>query len=895
MSASAARSNTEPANDLAANPSGIPAEATPMMQQYLTIKANYPDCLLFYRMGDFYELFFGDAKNAAAALDIALTRRGQHQGEDIPMCGVPWHSHENYLHKLIRAGFHVAICEQMEDPAEAKKRGAKSVVKRDVVRIATPGTLLEEGLLQGTKSNFLAALSNIKKQAAIAWLDMSTGEFYTEVMPLEQAESTLARIQPTELLIPESLWQNQLLNQSLKAEGRTISAQAEACFSVSRAKQRLKKVLGTDELDVFGDFSDAELSSCGALVAYLEITQKGFLPRLEPPKKQANHAIMLMDASSRQSLELFANQQGQRKGSLLNVIDRTKTAHGGRLIQQWLAAPLMDITPIKARQQAVAFFLSHHLVHEKINTQLEHAPDMQRAVARLCMRRGGPRDLAMVRDSLVVALNLSECLTFAANEVPPALLERHLKHLGGMDSLREMLISALIDQPPILTRDGGFIRDGYHATLDHLRNLHFESGKIKQGLVEQYRQETGIQSLKIKTNNVLGMFIEVSPQHSKNIPEHFTHRQTLANAVRFTTEELRTLEQEMITASSQSMALEQELFEDLCREVENYAAELNRVAQAIATIDVLANFAAIAVANHYTCPHLTDAALLSLKNSRHPVVESLNHEGFIPNDCALEDDQLLWLMTGPNMAGKSTFLRQVALITIMAQIGSFVPAESATIGLTDRIFSRVGASDNLARGHSTFMVEMLETAAILHQATKQSLVILDEIGRGTATYDGLSIAWAVLEYLHNNIQCRGLFATHYHELTQLAAQLSHAASYTISVKEWQGDVVFEHRVIPGAAAHSYGIQVAKLAGLPRAVTARATDILFQLETSGCASLGNQLSLFSSPIEETPTQLPAEQVSLNPLAGEILAFLESVNPDEMTPKEALDALYRLKSI
>jgi DNA mismatch repair protein MutS len=870
-------------------------EATPAMAQYLELKRAHPDCLLFYRMGDFYELFFEDAGRAAAALDIQLTKRGKHEGEDIPMCGVPVHAAEAYLSRLIRQGFRVAVCEQMEDPAEAKKRGGKSPVRRAVVRIVTPGTLTEDALLDARRHNYLAALADASGELALAWLDLSTGEFATQAVPAASLGAVLARIAPGELLLPERLLAKPELFESFQAHKDHLTPQPSARFDSENGRKRLEALYGVKELAGFGAFSRAEVAAAGALVDYVELTQQGKLPALSAPKRFGNGDVMEIDAATRRNLELTESLTGDRSGSLLAAIDRTETGAGARLLADYLAAPLTDPAQIDARLDAVAFFAGAERLREALRDELRLCADMARAMARLGVGRGGPRDLAALRDTLRVSARLRGLLRQADFTAPPPLIAALERDLGEHTALVDRLTRALAPELPLLARDGGFIAPGYVAELDELVKLRDDSRRLVAGLQARYAAETGIASLKIRHNNVLGYHIDIGPNHAAKMGASFIHRQTLASSMRYSTVELGELEAKIASAADKALALEMKLFEDLVAEALGQASEIARAAAALAALDVAAALAELAVSERYTRPQIDDSTAFAIKQGRHPVVEQalLRATGpsFVANDCDLQETQRLWLLTGPNMAGKSTFLRQNALIAVLAQMGSFVPAEAAHIGIVDRLFSRVGAADDLARGRSTFMVEMVETAAILNQAGIRALVILDEIGRGTATYDGLSIAWASVEHLHDRNRCRALFATHYHELTALASKLDHLACYTMRVKEWQGDVVFLHEVAPGAADRSYGIHVAKLAGLPAAVIARAEQVLAILEkgeqSGALTRLAEDLPLFAAAKPASPPEL-AEPSPLEKLLAEL-------RPDELSPRDALELLYKIKAL
>jgi DNA mismatch repair protein MutS len=881
----------------------VAGEATPMMAQYLEIKAAHADYLLFYRMGDFYELFFEDAARASEALDIALTKRGKHQGDDIPMCGVPVHAAEAYLEKLIRKGFRVAVCEQVEDPAEAKKRGSKSVVRREVIRLVTPGTLTEESLLEARASNTLAALGRAGGAFAIASADISTGAFAVAAVEPAEIATELARVAPRELLVPDALLADAALAPVLKALGRVLTPLPAIKFDSAAGERALKGHYKVQSLDGFGTFGRAELSAAGALIAYLDLTQKGSMPALAPLSRLAPSAFMGIDAATRRNLELTETLAGERRGSLLSVIDRTVTAAGARELAARLAAPLTDIAAIGERHDAVMFFVADAELRRALREDLRQAPDIARALGRIAVGRGGPRDLANLRDGARAARALAGRLKL---DDPLKLSPGELRHacrslvdgVAAVSRLSDSLETLLVAEPPFLSRDGGFIAAGAHAPLDELRRLRDESRRVIASLEARYRAEGGVPQLRIKHNGVLGYFIEVTPQHADKLQAGdnrtlFRHRQTIGSAVRFTTDELATLATRISQAADQALALEKELFERLCAETVAVAAPIGEIAGALATIDVSTANAELAVAARLTRPVIDDSVDFRVVRGRHPVVEAAlagdHAHPFVPNDCDLSPDGIgrLWLVTGPNMAGKSTFLRQNALIAILAQAGVFVPADSAYIGVVDRLFSRVGAGDDLAAGRSTFMVEMVETAAILNQATAKSLVILDEIGRGTATFDGLAIAWATAEHLHERNRSRALFATHYHEMTALAERLDSLACVTMRVREWNDSIVFLHEVAPGAADRSYGIHVAKLAGLPPAVVARAEEVLKALEE------GREGHKPLARIDDLPLFAAGTPASDAAKSDGVAEALRAIEPDALSPREALETLYALK--
>ena len=874
------------------------ANVTPMMAQFLGIKENYRDALLFYRMGDFYEMFFDDAVAAAAALDIALTKRGKHLGQDIPMCGVPVHAAENYLMTLIRKGFRVAVCEQMESPAEARKRGSKSVVKRDVVRLVTPGTLTEETLLNARQNNYLCAFADVRGHTAFAWCDISTGAFRVADCPRVSLGPMLARLSASELLVSGK----DADDMRDLADDMAVSLYelAPSSFDSNSAKDRLQSLFDVSSLDGFAAFSRAQLGALGAIVEYLDLTQRGKRPMLRPPVQEATRAVMAIDAATRRNLELAQSMSGGRDGSLLATIDLTTTGVGSRMLEAQLSAPSTDTDLIRNRLDAVSFFEEQPRLREDIRALLKRAPDIERALSRLTLDRGGPRDLTAIRDGLIQARHLADAL---GKHKMPELLVSLAKDLSGHEPLIGVLEQSLVAEPPLLARDGGFVAEGHDGDLDEARALRDKGRGVIAGMQSDYAAQTSITSLKIKHNNVLGYFIETPATHAEKmlaqpLSDSFIHRQTTANAVRFTTVDLSSLETRILNAGGRALEIEQRIFATLRQHCLEAGVEIFAASAALAQFDVSASMSELATTRNWNRPVVNNSRAFRIEAGRHPVVEAamMNTRSgtFIPNDCDLgaggEAARPIWLLTGPNMAGKSTYLRQNALIAVLAQSGSFVPAKAASIGVVNQLFSRVGASDDLARGRSTFMVEMVETAAILNQASDRALVILDEIGRGTATYDGLSIAWAALEYLHDVNNCRALFATHYHELTALTQKLNGLKNATVAVKEWEGDIIFLHQVKDGAADRSYGVQVAKLAGLPQAVVERARTVLDTLEaadtkTGKAGAMIDDLPLFSAK--------PSEPVAPARTSG-VEERLKTILPDSLTPREALDLIYELKA-
>ena len=863
-----------------------------MMEQYWRIKREHPQALLFYRMGDFYELFFDDAVAAAAALDIVLTRRGKHLGRDVPMCGVPVHAAESYLERLIRRGFKVAICEQVEAPAEARKRDGKGPMKRRVVRVVTPGTVTEDSLLDARRANHLAALARAQGELALAWIEISTGAFAVEAVAAAGLAAALERVAPAELVLADALAADPTLAAALAPLQDRLTVEAVARFDSRAGERRLKELYAVATLDAFGAFGRAELAAMAGLIAYVELTQKGRLPRLEPPRRQNAGQTMAIDAATRRNLELTQALDGSRRASLLGVMDRSVTDAGARLLGQRLAAPLLCPTAIARRLDAVDALLADRALREDLRTALAAMPDLERALGRLSVGRGGPRDLAALRDGLAGGVAIARLLD-DAGDLPQQLAEAMATLDAAAPGLAAHLRRSLADDPPLLARDGGFVRRERSSDLDEARALQADGRRHIAALQQRYRDQTGIASLKLRHNNLLGYHVEIAQNHAAKLDRQvFVHRQTMANAMRFTTVELGELAARIAGAAERALALELAIFAELVEEALSAAQQIAAAAAALAAIDAAAALAQLAAERGYVRPAVTAGLDFAVEGGRHPVVDALappaTGQAFVANDCRLEGASRLWLLTGPNMAGKSTFLRQNALIAVMAQMGSFVPAAAARIGVVDRLFSRVGAADDLAGGRSTFMVEMVETAAILNQAGERALVILDEIGRGTATFDGLSIAWATLEHLHERNRCRALFATHYRELVALAGNLDALAPHTMRVKEWQGEVVFLYQAAAGAADRSYGIHVARLAGLPAAVVARAEEVLQAIEAGeqgggAVARLTADLPLFQA----APPPPPAPSALARTLA--------ELRPDELAPREALELVYRLKAM
>jgi len=879
---------------------------SPMMAQYLDIKAAHGDCLLFYRMGDFYELFFEDAEKASAALNIVLTKRGKHKGDDIPMCGVPVERADDYLQRLIAKGHRVAVCEQVEDPAEAKKRGGKSVVARAVVRLVTPGTITEERLLDPGRSNCLLAVS-MKEDAGfcrygLAALDISTGAFHVLETPEVSLGAEIARIDPCEIVAAEALCARPFFARLLSDMKASVTPLGRDLGDAETATRRLKDFFHLVTLDGLGAFADTELLAAATAVFYVERTQLEARPALDLPARLTRATRVEIDAATRANLELTRTLSGTREGSLLDVIDCTVTSAGSRLLAERLASPLTDPSAIEQRLDALGFFASDDSLLKAVRSALKSVPDLVRALSRLALGRGGPRDLACLRDGLITAAELAETL-LGFGTLPEELLQAARDCAAIDPALAQALADALAEELPLQRRDGNFIRAGYSDALDDLRALRDESRRVIAALQAHYAELAQIKNLKLKHNHFLGYFVEVPQAQGEALlkaplNETFIHRQTMADAMRFSTSELATLESKISSAGDEALAIESRIFDALLEKVLAEETAIKALAMGLARLDVASSLAALAIERHWVRPIVDATQTFIIEGGRHPVVEkALKAAGqpFVANDCDLsgaKEGGAIAVITGPNMAGKSTYLRQNALIAVLAQMGSFVPATRAHIGVIDRLFSRVGAADDLARGRSTFMVEMVETAAILNQATRQSLVILDEIGRGTATFDGLSIAWAVVEHLHEKNRARAIFATHFHELTHLAKRLNRLVNLTMRVTDWAGDLVFLHEIIAGAADRSYGIQVAKLAGLPPSVVERAKGLLAELEAGDrrqpVEKLVADLPLFALKEEPAPPLEP-----MPPKDDKLAEALNALDPDALTPREALEALYRLK--
>ena len=873
----------------------LSSKPTPMMAQFLDVKSQYQDFLLFYRMGDFYEMFFHDAEIVSGLLGIVLTKRGQMNGIDIPMCGVPVHAVDGYLEKLIRLGHRVAVCEQAETPESFKKRGGKGPLPRSVVRVVTAGTLNEESILAPDLNNFLLAIGNANGNFAVAWADMSTGTFHTQDINEESILSTIERLNPAEILYPEG---QEIIFQKIK-EISCIFALPKDSFD------------SNNPLDVFQAFfpnsvnlnklaySRAQLSAIYGILNYLSQTQISQKPFLRQPILMENNRILEIDPATRRSLEITRTLSGEKHGCLLNTIDKTKTAIGARLLASRIASPLAVKGQIEERLDLVNWFLSENSLKSNLDILLRGIPDFERSLCRLSVRRGGPRDLFFLATAIEKTEKIFKLIAQCITSSGQPLFANIDEIIVSPYSVSTKIKDALADDLPLLVRDGNFIRSGFDVSLDSLRNLSKESRDHIVLLQQKYSEETAITSLKIKYNNLLGYHIEVRSIHAEKLMSDakFIHRQTTAQALRFTTIELADLERELTTAADRALTIEQSLYDSLVQELLKCETKIAQCASIIAQIDVALSTASLAENHNYVRPVITNNAQFMIEAGRHPVVEFTSgaNATFMENDCDLSQGQKIWLVTGPNMAGKSTFLRQNALMVILAQAGLFVPAKKANIGIVDKLFSRVGASDDLARGQSTFMIEMLETAAILRHATPKSLVILDEIGRGTSTYDGLAIAQATLENLHDINRCRGLFATHYHELTILEEKLSDVMSFHMKIKEWRQEIVFLHKVTKGRAGRSYGIHVAMLAGLPDNVIERAKNILSELESQRWA----EEQILSEKGVNFPllakVAAPSSHNETESKRTEIFELLQSFHPDDLSPKEALNMLYEIHDL
>ena len=855
---------------------------TPMMAQYLAIKKDHQDCLLFYRMGDFYELFFDDATKAAKALDIVLTKRGRINDEEIPMCGVPFHAYENYLLRLIKQGYKVAICEQTETPEAAKKRGGyKAVVERKVIRVVTQGTIVEDVMLEGASNNFLVCICGDRKNNfSIAAVDISTGLFFIESAKLEQIQSILTKLTPSEIIASDKLLTHPDLFDIFREYKKILSPIPASRFDLENAKNYIKQAFNTTTLEIFGSFSDLDWLSAGSLVDYIKLTHKGQNPKLSPPKTINKSAIMGIDFATRRNLEINKNINGGIENSLFWVLNKCCSAAGSRLLNLQLNNPLTNINGINQRLDGVAFFNKNHDLRALVRQNLTNFPDVERAVSRLSLGHMRPKDLQVVMNSLHYAGVIGQSLADFGPKLPQIVQNMYFYN-QSTQAIVQKLAKSLKQELPQLARDGNFIKEGFDQELDEMRQIVSNSKEKIEQLRQEYIKASGINNLKIKSNNVIGWYVEINAANKNKLDESFMHRQTMASSMRFTTQRLMDLEAKITNAHSIIMTMELTIFEQLVKDVLNNASDITQIAKAIASVDVVCNMAQIAHDWDYVRPQIADSSTFNVKGGRHPVIERINQDStkFSANDCVLGDNLQIMLITGPNMAGKSTYLRQNSLIAIMAQMGSFVPCESATIGVVDQLFSRIGASDDLASGKSTFMMEMVETASILTQATDRSLVILDELGRGTSTYDGMAIAWACLEYLHEQNQCRCLFSTHYHELAQLEENLPKLACYTLKIQEWEEKIIFLHQLIKGRANKSYGIHVASLAGLPQEVISKSNTIFKELET----------------MPSNQSNVPTKTTESSPIEAQLREIIGAIDINATTPMDALQKISQIKEL
>jgi len=862
------------------------AELTPMMKQYLEIKANNPDSILFFRLGDFYEMFADDAHTASRELDLTLTTRDKDPKkapeERMPMCGIPYHASESYIARLIAKGYKVAICEQVEDPATAK-----GLVKRDIIRVVTPGTVIDAACLDDKSSNFICGIYLDSRGAGVAFCDISTGKAHLTAFTgkdrVEHLVNELGRFNPAEAILNDGAFSEKMLTSTLAEKFHCrVENGGERRFMLNEAEKNIRRQFGEEALGNLPAGNPAAAMALGGLLHYLYETQKTDLSHINDLDYYEQGRFMELDLTARRNLELTETLRGkEKKGSLLWVLDKTRTPMGGRCLRSWLERPLLSVTAISKRNSAVAALVDNTIAREELIAAMTGLGDMERLIGRIVYGTAGGRDMASLRAGIEKLPSVKEQL----QRLNDRRINELTEELDTLDDIGARIAETICDEPPFSVREGGFIRDGYHEEVDRLRHI-LKGGKgIMAEMEATEKERTGIRTLKIGYNKVFGYYIEVSNSFKELVPETYIRKQTLVNGERFITQELKDLEHQILTASERVVALEYELFTQLREEISAAAQRIQKTAAAVAEVDALVSFAAVAVRNNYCRPDVDESGVIEIREGRHPVVEKVLKDSlFVPNDTFMgEKEERVAIITGPNMAGKSTYMRQVALIVLMAQMGSFVPAKFARIGVVDRIFTRIGASDDLSAGQSTFMVEMTEVSDILHHATKNSLLILDEIGRGTSTFDGMSIARAVLEYCADKklLGAKTLFATHYHELTELETQLPGTVNYNIAIKTRGEDIIFLRKIIPGGADRSYGIEVAKLAGLPDKVVQRAKTVLRELETEN----GVQ---YTAPRRET------EQVSLDAIGeGEVLDALRRCQPDTLTPIEAMQLVYELK--
>lgn len=871
-------------------------KTTPVMRQFLDVKFANIDCLVLFRMGDFYELFYEDAITAARVLGIALTKRGKTDDDEIAMCGVPYHALENYLNKLLEDGFKVAICDQLETPEEAKKRGGyKAVVNRDVTRIITPGTIIEESLLEAGEPNYLVSIAIGKNNAALSYVDLSTSEIAIISVPEEQIINELARLKPKEILLAEKYRASELASQIGSMLNMRISFQVDSFYAVNKCRKNLLDFYRIKDTGAIGELEETQISAVGGVIEYISITQKDNLPKLPKPKILNYQKFMTIDASTRRNLEICFTTSGSIRGSLFGCIDHSVTKSGSRLLYKYLSTPLIDIKGINKRLDLTKYFYEDIRLTNDLRTLLKKTGDLERCITRLNMGRSTPKDLLSIKYTIEIAEEIRAVFVTQKGIELPRHIEKLVEPLVGLNDLYESIDSIIKDDAPNITANGGIIKHEYHPKVKELYDLINNSHIAIEKLRDQYRKKTGIDTLKISNNNVLGLFIDITARHANKISdEKFIHRQTTANSIRYTTAELQELESKIVNAKILVISLEQEIYNELCQKISNEQIALYKMSESLSLLDVYSNFAYVADENNYVMPEISSDMIFEVKGGRHPVVEKSlkkNRESFVCNDCNLEFDERVWLLTGPNMAGKSTYLRQNAIIAILAHIGSFVPAESAKIGVVDKIFSRIGAGDDLNKGQSTFMLEMLETSAILAQATHKSLIILDEVGRGTSTYDGVAIAWSVLEYVHDKIRARCLFATHYHELTKMEEVLPALKNYTVAIDDTGESVLFLHKIKRGSADKSYGVHVAEMAGLPKSVIKKAASLLEKFERESIKSNKKMMKQESYNMNLFELNNSSENPKHKKLFDKVIA----IEPDKLSPREALDVLYKLKDI
>lgn len=854
---------------------------TTMMQQYASIKSAHENALLFFRVGDFYELFNDDAVVAAPILEVTLTSRNKNNPNEMPMCGVPHHAYELYAKKLLNKGYSIAICDQVETPEEAKKRGYKAIVKREVTKILTPSTILEENLYSGENSKYLASIVLLNGKIIIAWAEIRTGEFFFNYSTTDTLANDLARTSPLEVLISVKDLQVKEVSKILYEGDFNIVSRANNIYDFTQNKMRLEKFFGSEKSSLFENYAKEEVICCGALLQYIEHTCKKNLPYILLPKRLQKEQFLQIDKNAFEHLEILKSVNGNKKFSLYGVLNHTITSSGARLLEKYISTPLINVEAINNRLDAVEYFINNVEMREKIKTVLANFPDVERAIGRIHSNKFSPKDLGIVRLALNTISNLSILLNSHNNY--PVNLKIISNSLSNFEFLKQHLNSAINNIEYIKLKEDNFIKDGFHAKYDEIKDLNFNAQQRIDELCEKYKNLTGVNSLKIAYNNVIGFYVEVSKNNEKHLnSEQFQLRQSLKNSSRFYTNELKNMEIDLLSCDEQKKALEQDIMQNLGEEVIKSASLIITIAQNIANLDVYCCLATISSERNYSRPNINDSNNFEIIEGKHPIIALELKNNFVANDCVLNESQKISLITGANMAGKSTYLRQNALIVIMAQLGCFVPAKQCNLGVVHKVFSRIGASDNIAKGQSTFMVEMIETANIINHANSKSLIILDEIGRGTATHDGISIAWAILEYIHNKIDARTLFATHYHELSELENTMENLKCYTVSVKEFNNQIAFLYKIIAGRADKSYGIHVAELAGVPKNITERANAIL--------ATFENQQHNAPKNIEPV-----VEKVDVNSNDSRINEILKEIDIDNLTPRESFDILYQLKQL